>query len=295
MNQLRYIHTFTRVAEVKSFSAAAEQLQMTKSAVSKQISNLEHILGAQLIVRTTRKLSLTLAGEAYLKYCSQILEIEKEAENHINAFNSKPSGLLRIASDQSFACLYLPEIIKRFQSDYPDITIELLVEDKIINMVENNVDLTIRVGWLQDSAMIARKLFESEMIVFSSPQYMEKYRPPTQPEDLTELKWVTLNLLRSPSIWHFKNGSSVHMQPAISTNSVPALISLIENGFGISALAEYVIKDKLESGNLVRVLPGHQLKKLGVYAVYPNKTNMPVKTRLAVEHLVNYFVDQPHY
>ena len=288
MEAFRYIHVFVRVAQLGSFTKAGEQLGLAKSAISKQITTLEAKLGSQLFNRSTRKLALTEAGETYFHYCKKIVDLEQEAETALKDYQSKPTGMVRIASDQTSGRLFLTPIISRLQGLYPDLKIELLLEDRIVNIIEENIDLSVRVGWLQDSNLIARKLFESRLAIFASPGYLEKHGVPTHPRDLLLHQWVALSLMPSPLTWTFQHQQkkeTVHLSSKVSTNSVDALLELVKKGCGITALAEHVILEELKKGELISLLQKYELPKIGVYAVYPNKNNLPLKTQVVLQQL----------
>ncbi len=296
MDVLRYIAVFVRVVELQNFSEAGRQLGIAKSAVSKQISSLEDKLGTQLITRTTRKLVLTEAGKTYYKYCKQMLELGVIAENEIKDYQEKPRGTVRIACPPTIAKLYLTPLIGRLSRCYPDLKIDFLVDDRVVNMIEENIDITVRVGWLQDSNLIARKLGESSTVVFTSPSYIENHGLPTQPRQLAQHEWIGLSLLPSPFTWNFRHCTgkeeSVQVRSKIVTNHVDSLFDFIRQGSGISAIAEYSIRDELASGEFVALFEHYQLEQLGIYAVYPKKNVMPLKTQLVLDQLVEMFNQQ---
>ncbi len=292
MDALRYITTFVRVAELENFSATGRQLGIAKSAVSKQINSLEEKLGTQLITRSTRKIALTEAGQTYYRFCKEIVELQQSAESELKDYQSKPRGSVRVASDLTFGRIFLAPLVSALNRQYADLKIELLLEDRIINIIEENIDLSVRVGWLQDSSLIARKLFDARFVVFASPGYIEQHGQPLTPQALHDHKWVNLNLLPSPLTWKFTNNQqtqTVQLNSKITTNSVDALISLVKNDSGISALAEYIIKEDMQTGQLMPILENYTLQKVGVYAVYPNKKDMPVKTKLILDRLLEKF------
>ena len=297
LDVLRYVNVFVRVAELQSFSEAGRQLGLAKSAVSKQINSLEEKLGTQLITRSTRKLVLTDAGKNYYQYCRKIIDLGIAAENELRDYQDQPRGVIRIAGDLTFGRLYLVPLISRIHDQYPELKIELLLEDRIVNIIEENIDLSIRVGWLQDSNFIARKLFDSPFVVFSSPGYIEKNGFPDQPKCLAKHQWVGLSLLPAPLTWQFSQlkgvDETVYVNPSITTNSVDALVTLVKNGSGISALAEHVIRDELDCGELVPVLEQYRLQNVGVYVIYPKKKATPLKTQVVLNALIEAYGQRP--
>lgn len=290
---LRYIAVFVRVVELQSFSEAGRQLGIAKSAVSKQVSSLERKLGTQLITRTTRKLVLTEAGKTYYEYCKQMLELGAVAENEIKDYQDKPRGTVRIACSPTIAKLYLTPLLGHVSRLYPDLKIDFLVEDRIVNIIEENIDITVRVGWLQDSNLIARKLGESDTVVFTSPSYIEAHGLPTHPRQLAQHEWVGLSLLPSPYTWNFRHCTgkeeAVQVRSKVVTNHVESLLDFVRQGSGISAIAEYSIRDELASGEFVALFEHYQLEQLGIYAVYPKTNAMPLKTQIVLEQLIALF------
>lgn len=293
MEVLRYALVFTRVVELQNFSEAGRQLGIVKSAVSKQVSMLEKKLGTQLIIRSTRKLSLTEAGKSYYQYCKKIIHLELVAENELRDYQEQPRGVVRIASDLTFGRLYLVPLISELNRQYPELKIELLLEDRVVNIIEENIDLSVRVGWLQDSNLIARKLFDSRFVVFTSPGYIEQHGMPLTPKSLSEHQWLGLNLLPSPFTWHFKHQDgrqeTIIFSSKIITNSVDALIALVKNNSGISVLAEHIICDEIAHGELVPLVEQYELQKVGVYVVYPKNNAMPVKTQVILDKLIEHY------
>jgi DNA-binding transcriptional LysR family regulator len=295
MNTLKYIPAFVRLAESGTFTAAALQLGIAKSAVSKQISQLETLLDAQLFVRSTRKTFLTEAGQRYHEYCKNILELHQSAEDAISFNQQSPRGLVRLSSDQSFAKLFLAPLVVQLTKEFPLLKFELACEDKIVNIIEEDIHLTIRVGWLEDSSLRAIKLADSPFVVFSAPSYLETHPEPKSPQDLSQHNWVELNLLPEPRDWHFSLKDSEHhitVVPSVSTNSLETLISLIKSGGGVSALAQHSIQPQLDSGELVQVLRNFSLPSVGIYAVYPRKQGIPFRVKLVLERLKDMLMNR---
>jgi len=288
VDELKRIGVFTRVVEAKSFSEAARQLRVAKSAVSKQVSLLEKEVGVRLLNRSTRSISLTEAGDIFYRHCSDIVTRTHVALDELRQYQNQPTGTLRVSSPISFGTAHLVPVIKELRSLYPHLKIELLLEDRIVNMVEEGIDLAIRIGWLPDSNLIAKKLCESPMVLFSSPEYLAKYGTPKQPNDLLDHQWISLSLLKSPLRWRFeKNGKSqvVQVSSPIKSNSVDAVASLALAGQGISALTKYTVESHFQSGALTQVLPDYLLEPVGIFAVYPHREHVPPKVRAFMDFL----------
>ena len=291
MDELKRIGVFTRVVEAQSFSEAARRMGIAKSAVSKQVSMLEKEVGIRLLNRSPRSLSLTEAGEIYYRHCAEIVNRSVIAINELRQYQNQPTGTLRIASPVSFGGEQLVPIIKEIKSLYPQLKIELLLEDRVINMVDEGVDLSIRIGWMQDSNLVAKKICDSPLVVFASPEYLAKYGTPKTPQDLAKHSWINLSLFRSPLRWTFeKNGNpeTVQMHSELKANSVSAVVSLAQHGQGITVIAKFVIEQELQKGNLIELLPDYQLKPIGVFAVYPHRDHVPPKVRILLEFLTKH-------
>jgi len=288
VDELKRVGVFTRVVEAKSFSEAARQLGVAKSAVSKQVSLLEKEVGVRLLNRSTRSISLTEAGEIFYRHCQDIVTRTHVALDELRQYQNQPTGTLKVSSPISFGTSHLVPIIKELRALYPHLKIELLLEDRIINMVEEGVDLAIRIGWMQESNLVAKKLCQVPMVAFASPDYLAKMGIPKKPSDLTDHHFISMSLFNAPLRWNFeKNGKSetVQMHSPVKSNSPDAVVSLALAGQGISALANNMVFDHIDSGALLPVLPGFNLKPVGIYAVYPHREHMPPKVRAFMDFL----------
>lgn len=288
VDELKRIGVFTRVVETKSFSEAARQLGVAKSAVSKQIAQLEKEVGVRLLNRTTRSLSLTEAGEIYYRHSADIVSRTKIALSELREYQNQPMGTLRISCPVGFGTQHLVPVIKQVRALYPLLKIDLLLEDRVINMVEDGVDLAIRIGWLQESNLVAKKICETPVIVFASPEYLAQKGTPKVPQDLQQHDWVSLSLFSSPLTWQFEHRGqkqSVQMHSQLKSNSVAAVLALVKSGQGISALSKFVMQDDIDSGLLQPVLTDYQLAPTGVYAVYPHREHVPPKVRIFIDFL----------
>jgi DNA-binding transcriptional LysR family regulator len=290
MDELRRIGVFTKVVQAQSFSGAARQLGVAKSAVSKQISLLEQEVGVRLLNRTTRKLSLTEAGEIYYRHCEQIVDRADIALNELRQYQNQPTGTLRVASPISFGTGHLVPVIKELRCLYPLLKIDLLLEDRVVNMVEEGIDLTIRMGLLQESNLVAKKLCDTPAVVFASPEYLARYGSPQTPAELSEHQWISLSILSSPLFRSFRHKVTQQQEtPQLSgnlkINSVEGVVAAAKNGLGISALAKPAVCEDLHTGQLVALLEDYELEPVGVYAVYPHREHLPPKVRIFMDFL----------
>lgn len=295
MNEFKRTKTFVQVVKTNNFSEAARQLGIAKSAVSGQISALEEELGVRLLNRTTRKLSTTEAGDIYYQHCLKILQQAEQAQSDLRLYQSTPSGHIKITSPISFGNEYLVPAVKRFKQHFPQLSIELLLEDRIINMVEEGIDLSIRIGWMQQSNLVAKKICDSKMLLIASPDYLTSSAKLERPEQLTEHEWIALTILPSPLRWKFQSAQGQHqvqMNSSIKSNSVDTVAALVESGQGVTALAQYVVDKELETGELVEVLPEYKLEPVGIYAVYPHREHVPPKVRIFIDYLTETCRDE---
>jgi DNA-binding transcriptional LysR family regulator len=288
VDELKRMGVFTRVVETKSFSEAARQLGVAKSGVSKQIALLEKEVGVRLLNRTTRSLSLTEAGVIFYRHSAEIINRTKIALSELREYQNQPTGTLRISSPVSYGTQHLVPVIKEVRALYPLLKIDLLLEDRVINMVEEGVDLAIRIGWLQESNLVAKKICETPVVVFASPEYLAQKGTPKTPQDLQQYDWISLSLLSSPLIWQFeKKGQkhSVQVHSQLKSNSVAAVIALAKSGQGISALSKFSMQEDIDQGLLQPLLTDYQLPPTGIYAVYPHREHVPPKVRIFIDFL----------
>jgi len=293
MNDLKRMKYFTQVVQAGSFSLAASQLGKTKSVVSKQISLLEEEVSAKLLHRTTRQLRLTEAGERFYQHCSEILEKADFALNELRQHQTQPSGTLRIACPILFGSEFLVPIVHHFLERYPTLKMDLVMDDKINNTIAEGVDISIRSGWLEDSDLIARKLFSSPMCLVAAPQYLQKLDSiPNTISQLENLQAIHFRQLPSPTAWHFKKSGrhhTVRLRTRTTVNCVTGLKALTLVGEGLAIMAYKSVEKDIINGNLVQLLPDYELEEFGYYVLFPKQTHMPSKTRLFVDYLVKYF------
>jgi len=289
LDDLKRMVIFSYVVESGSFSAAAKRLGIAKSAVSKHVSLLEKHSGTRLLNRSTRSLSLTDIGETYYRNCSQLIKIWEETRNTTQALQEKPRGLLRISCPASFGIEHLSPLLKPYLAQYPDLNAELLLDDTVVDMTEQGIDVAIRVGWLPDSNLHARKLKDSPRFLCASPEYLEKYGVPKTPEDLVQHEWIIFSLLPTPFHYTFtknKVSKKIQVKGRIKTNNAHAVRKLLCEGAGISALSNFVVEKDLENGNLIRLLPDYDIQNAGIYAVFHHKQQQQAKIRTFIDFLV---------
>lgn len=289
MNILSYIETFAAVVEAGSFTAAAETLRMSKPVVSKQISQLEKHLGVQLLQRTTRRLHLTQAGEVFSSYSQRIMSDVREAEQSVLPMQSEPQGRLRVSVPESLAMSSLPEIMLSFQQQYPKLELDIRVSGRFVDLVEEGIDVALRVGSLEDSSLIARLLLPCRFNVCLSPDYYKRHGAPRHPNDLNEHN--CLIYLQSPKsdTWTFKETDGkdikVKVKGNLRSDAGVLLMQSALSGNGIFIGPTYMVANALSSGQLITVLDDYCHDETGLYAVYPYSKLISSKIRVFVDYL----------
>jgi len=288
MNSLDGIDVFVKVVQVGSFSAAARLLAMPLTTVSGKVAGLEKRLGITLIQRTTRKLNITQAGDAYFKHCVRALEEMNAGEKEILTTRSEPDGLLRITAPADLGHSLLPAIVRNYLKTYPKTQIELLLTDRVVDLVGEGVDLAIRVGPLKDSSLIAKKFRDGDVFFWASSSYVAKRGSPRHPRDLTEHSFISHRAFGG-SI-KCVNGHQVvlaKVEPRIIVDDFEALKIFIISGDGIGALSRLICETEVAKAKMTRVLPGWSLQlkssQASIHFVYPAQRYVSQKTRAFIE------------
>lgn len=282
------IPVFVTVIETGSFSKAAEQLGSSKSAVSKRITQLETRLGVRLINRTTRKLSLTQAGEQYLDYASRAFEAAKQGEDIITQQQGKPKGLVKFGVPMSFGRLHIAPLITDFQTRYPDIQLDMQLDDSIVDIVEAGLDFVIRIGELKDSSLIAKPIAPCHSIICASPNYLAKAGTPESPQSLTEHNCLRYSYYQAGNDWHFNSPQGrVNITPKgnFCSNNSEAIHQVVLSGMGIAQLPKFIVAEDIQAKRLIPLLTEHPLPEHGIYALLPERKHIPTKVSLLIAHL----------
>ena len=291
MDKLSAMRAFAKVAESGSFSIAARLLGRSKAVISKQVAMLEGALSVQLLVRTTRQVRLSEVGRSYHERCVQVLAELDELESNVQQSQSSPRGVLRVAGPQTFAELHLSAAIREFLRRYPELKVELVLTDRVVDLVDHAFDVAIRVGQLEDSSLLARRLASSSIVTCASPAYLARRGAPRTPEQLSEHDLVIDANLRQPGTWRFRRGTrtvNVRVSGRLQVNSAVMVRHFLVSGAGIGLCPEFVVRDDLEAGRLVPLLAEFSGYDLGVYAVYPHTRHVPSRVRVFVDFLADY-------
>ena len=291
MDKLNAMRAFAKVAESGSFSSAARLLGRSKAVVSKQVAMLEGALSVQLLVRTTRQVRLTEVGRSYFERCVLVLAELDDLESNVQQSQSSPRGVLRVAGPQTFAELHLSAAIREFLLRYPELKVELVLTDQLVDLVDHAFDVAIRVGQLEDSSLLARRLASSSMVTCASPAYLARRGVPRTPEQLSSHDLVIDANLRQPGTWRFRRGTrtvNVRVSGRLQVNSAVMVRHFLVSGAGIGLCPEFVVRDDLEAGRLVPLLAEFSGYDLGIYAVYPHTRHVPSRVRVFVDFLADY-------
>ena len=288
---------FVKAVEAGGFSAAARQLGLTPSALSKLVSRLEDRLGAQLMQRTTRRLQLTVEGEAFFGRARTILAAMDEAESEVTEAVSSPRGLLRIHCGSTFGMHQLAPAIPRFQERHPSVSLELTISDERLSMMQEGVDLAIRIGPLEESSLVARRICNLERVICAAPAYLARYGTPHTPDDLQQHNCLWITSLPQLKRWPFDTDDGirvVNVSGNIAANHAETVMQLALAGVGITRLADVVVATALRAGTLVPILTDwHHVEPVPLYVTYPSGRNLSPKVRAMVEFLVEEFGGAP--
>jgi DNA-binding transcriptional LysR family regulator len=280
---------FAAVVEAGSFTAAAAGLGMTKSAVSKAVSRLEARLGARLLNRTTRRLRLTEAGRSFHERCVRILAEAEEAEQAVSDLQLAPRGTLRINAPVIFGMQYLAALLPDFMVRYPDLAVEVSLNDRYVDLVEEGYDVAVRIGRLADSSLVARRLCESRHVVCAAPGYWERRGRPGRPADLAAHDCLLYSYLSTGDQWRFEGPDgpvSVRVSGPLSSNNGDVLRVAALAGRGVVLLPLFSCGRDLAAGRLEAALAEFVCPAGGLHAVYPPDRRPPAKVRAFVDFLV---------
>lgn len=297
MDHLTDIAVFTRVVQRASFTRAAQELDLSRAVVSKYVSRLEERLGARLLHRTTRRLALTEAGAALFEASRGAIERIEEAEEAVARFQKRPRGRLKVSAPMSFGVLHLGAAVAEFLAEEPEVTLDLRLDDRFVNLVEEGIDVAVRIGKLTDSSLIARKLSVTSQVLCASAAYLAEHGEPEVPEDLTGHNCLLYSYLSSANIWRFTAPDGREIPVAVS-GTLRANNGIFESaaavaGLGVLMAPTFYVAALLREGKLKRFLTHYRLPALGIYAVYPQREHVPPKVRAFVDFLAARFGPKP--
>ena len=295
MDRLIAMRVFVTVVDLGSQSAAADHLDLSRPVVSRYLAELEEWVGARLMHRTTRKLSLTAAGNETLPRCRQLLELADDMQAAVDVPSDAPRGLLRISVSTSFGQAQLAAAVTDYVRLYPQVSIDLQMLDRTVNLVDERIDLAIRTSNDLDPSLIARKLTVCRSVLCASPAYMREHPAPQQVDDLSGHNCLTHSYY-GKSLWHFTCAGeevSVPVQGNISANEASTLLSATLAGAGVALLPSYQAGVFVQRGELVPLLPEAEPRLMNIYAVYASRKHMPASLRSMLDFLAERFTDEP--
>ncbi len=297
MDRLQSMEAFVKVVEQGSFARAAGVLGMSRAMVSKHVAALENHLGVRLLHRTTRRLNLTEVGRAYFDRSREILAQLAEAEETASALQSAPRGTLRVNCSTGFGVRYLAPALAAFQTQYPELQVDLNLSDRLVDIVEDGFDLVIRIGNLQDSSLIARRLAPSRLVLCASPAYLAARGTPAHPDELPAHNFLSYAYAstRDDVTLIAADGRRVttHLSGNLMANNGDALLAAALAGQGIIVLPTFFVGTEIADGALKVLMPDWQLPQLTIHAVYPVNRHLAAKVRLFVDFLAERFRGEP--
>ena len=278
------INEFVAVVQSKSFTKAAKQLNTSVAQVSRKVAGLESRLSTKLLIRTTRKITVTEAGLNYFQHCQGLVEGLKQADLALSDLSDVPQGLIKITAPITYGEQVIAPLLNEFMQTYPALKLQLILSNQTLDLVTENLDLAIRIGHLQDSTMIAKKLSQRQLHVCAAPSYIDKH---ALPFSLSELKNHNC-LVGSSDLWSFNEQGkerNIRITGNIICNSGYALLDAALKGIGLIQLPDYYVQKALNNGQLIECLSAYREPLQGIWALYPNNRHLAVKVSLLIEFL----------
>jgi DNA-binding transcriptional LysR family regulator len=298
MDKLACIRAFVTVVEGGGFSEAARRMGVSKALISKQVAQLEENLDLRLLHRTTRKVTPTSSGQAYFDQCRPLLAEFDELDSVMRMSSTNPAGELHVAAPVTFAEMHLMTVVSRYSSRYPDVTVKLDLTDRFVDLVVERIDVAIRIGELNDSSLVARKLGEVSMQLCASSEYLAEHGEPVEPGQLADHRCVLDSNYPGGNSWRLGGGDnpvSIEVKPHLIVNSARAGRELVRAGHGIAFLPSFAIADDINNGRVQRLLPEYTSEPIGIYAVYQHRKHLSAKIRLFIEEMNQYFKLDVHH
>ena len=293
LDRLLAMTVFVKVVEQGSFARAAERLHMSTSAVSRHVAELEAHLDTRLLNRTTRRISLTESGQAYFERALHLLADLEETEAAVSSSTVTPRGTIRLTCSTSFGVPHLAPAIGAFQARYPDVRFDISASSRFVDLVEEGLDLAIRIGDLGNPNLIARKIGSMRLITCASPEYLKRKGTPKHPDDLAKHNCFTYEYAPEKNQWRFqdrqKNEIKVRIDGSVHANNGEMLAAIAVAGAGLALEPDFIVEPLLESGALVEILKSFRPVPYNIYAVYPSRRHLSAKVRTFVDFLATRF------
>lgn len=297
-DRLLALSVFTRIVESGSFTAAADQLGMSRAAVSKHLMALEDRLGARLLNRTTRRCSLTEAGQAFYERGRQILGDLDEAEREAGQTGMRPRGLLKVNAPMTFGTMHLAPAVPGYLEAWPEVSIDMTLNDRVVDLLEEGFDIAVRIGRLADSSLVARRLAPCRMVTCAAPAYLDRHGRPGSPQELAQHDCLGYAYASNRETWEFNGADgpvTVRVRGRLRANNGEALVAAATAGLGIVMTPTFMASAELADGRLVTLLEDWPPPERGIYAVWPHGRHLSAKVRTFVDFLAARFGPVPYW
>lgn len=297
MDRLTSLGIFVAAVDEGSFAAAARRHGLTPAMAGKHVSDIEARLNVRLLQRTTRRLSLTEAGQAYYERSKQILDAFDEANREAADTQGSARGMLRVAAPVTFGAMHLGQVVAQYAQDHPQVNVDVVLSDRYVDLIDAGVDVAVRIGRLEDPALVTRRIAPCRMVVCASPAYLARHGTPRKPADLQHAPRLAFSEAVSAGDWTLLDAKGrahvVGGPPRISANNVQLLLSAALSGAGIAYGPTFVFGESLRRGELTALLPAYRTADLAIQAVYPSARRIPYKVRRFVDYLAQALGDDP--
>ncbi len=290
MNKLSSLQAFITVVETENFSETARRLGVSKALISKQVAQLETSLGVRLLHRTTRRVSPTSSGQAYYERSKPLLVELNELDDSLTNSDRALQGELRISAPTTFAEMHLLPIISAYSEQNPEVHVKLELTDRFINLVDDRIDLAIRIGQLEESSLVARKIGEIRMMLCAAPEFIHTHGLPESPQELSDMACVLDSNYPGGNQWQLKTAQgqqTVTVNGHISVNNARAVCDLVRQGKGIGFLPSFVVNDYIRRGELINILKDHTPDSIGIYTLYLHRKHLSQKVRKMLDLLID--------
>lgn len=298
MDLFKSLNVFVKVAEAGSLSGAARMLELSNPSVTRHLADLETHVGARLFNRNTRRLSLTETGASYLERCRQVLQDIDTATMDAATSAAKPNGALRINAPVSFSVNHLARILPEYAQRYPDVSLDVTLADRVVDLVDEGFDLAIRIGRVVDSSLVARKIAPARLVVCASPDYLKRHGAPKSPAELAKHNCLDYTYSSTRGEWHLARAGKTHViriKGSMHSNNGDLLREAAVTGMGIILQPTFMVYRELHEGRLQAVLPDYSADGKTILAVYPSRRHLSAKVRTFVDYLVEKFGDNPYW
>ena len=293
MDRFQAFNAFAKVVELGSFAAAADRLALSTSAVSRQVAELEAHLEVRLLNRTTRRLSLTEAGQAFYERCVQLLADLEETEAAVRSEAVVPKGTLRITCGVTFGERHLAPAVAEFAGRHPQVAFDIDLSDRTVDLVEEGFDLAIRIGPVGQQALVARRIGDTQLVCCAAPSYLARRPAPNTPDDLQQHECFAYTYAATASAWTFEGPDGARHTPRINfrhrANNGRMLAAMAVAGVGITLEPDFIVATQVRAGRLIRVLPGYEPPRSPISAVYPSRRHLSAKVRSFVDFLAERY------